>query len=194
METIGIRWHSRAGHGAITAANALCEIVAKNTNLQTQSFPDFGAEKKGAPVTVYNRFSENSIKETHHVNNPDLVLLLDTSLINRGELSYEYIVNGLKNSGNLILNTDQKTTKFSEFFIGNIYHLDASFISEKYIGRNIPNVPMLGALLKILNLVDFEKFSVDLRSYLLEALPEKVVEGNLLALKMGFEKVVLSKK
>jgi pyruvate ferredoxin oxidoreductase gamma subunit len=194
METIGIRWHSRAGHGAITAANALCEIIAKNTDLQAQSFPDFGAEKKGAPVTVYNRFSNNSIEETHHVNNPDSVLLLDTSLINIGELSYELIVRGLKDSGSLIINTDQKTTNFSKFFKGNIYHLDASFISEKYIGRNIPNVPMLGALLKVLKLVDFKTFSMDLRTYLLEALPEKIVDANLLALKIGFDEVVLSKK
>lgn len=184
---LGIRWHSRAGHGAITAANALCEIIAANTDLNAQSFPDFGAEKKGAPVVVYNRFSEERILETHHIEQPNIVLLLDTSLINPNELSYDIILDGLQSNGSLILNTKQDRTKFSDQFAGDVYHLDATTISVEEIGRNIPNVPMLGALLKVSGLTDFDTFAQPLKKYLLQALPPKIVDGNIIALKRGYD-------
>ena len=185
-----IRWHSRAGHGAITAANALCEIIDANTDLVAQSFPDFGAEKKGAPVVVYNRFDDKRILDSHHVQEPDMVLLLDTSLINENELSYEIVLDGLKNEGALVLNTIQKRTKFSDMHKGDVYHLDATTISKEEIGRNIPNVPMLGALLKISGLTTLETFLPPLEEYLSAHLPSKVVEGNLRAMKKGFEWVL----
>lgn len=186
---LGIRWHSRAGHGAITAANALCEIVKANTAFEAQSFPDFGAEKKGAPVVVYNRFSSEGIRENHHVQIPNIVLLLDTSLINEGELSYDNILEGIDNEGSLILNTFQEKTQFSEKFSGQVFHLDATKISETEIGRNIPNVPMLGALIKISGLMEIEKFLPALEEFLLQALPPKIVAGNLIALQRGYDEV-----
>ncbi len=187
---IGIRWHSRAGHGAITAANALCEIVSNNTDYEGQAFPDFGAEKRGAAVVVYNRFSKNNIRENHHVQNPDIVVFLDTSLINPDELSYEEILHGMPDSGNLILNTAQSKTQFSEKFVGKVFHVDATKISEEEIGRNIPNVPILGALLKVSGLMSLEDFLPALETFLSSALPPKVVAGNLIAMKRGYDEVV----
>lgn len=186
---IGIRWHSRAGHGAITAANALCEIVGENSDYEVQSFPDFGAEKKGAAVVVYNRFSSEKILETHHIQEPNIVLLLDTSLINPSELTYDTILEGIDPKGDLILNTLQDTTQFNKKFSGNIWHLEATPIAEAEIKRNIPNVPMLGALLKISGLMDIEKFLVPLEKYLSAHLPPKVVAGNLIALRRGHDEV-----
>jgi len=186
---IGIRWHSRAGHGAITASNALCEIISTITEYHSQSFPDFGAEKKGAPVVVFNRFAKKHIAETYHIQHPDIVLLLDTSLINPSELGYHDILEGISPSGSLILNTQQSNTQFSKKHAGSIYHLDATTISQEAIGRNIPNVPMLGALLKVSGLASYTEFTPPLRTYLLSALPEKVVEGNLKALQLGYETV-----
>ncbi len=186
---LGIRWHSRAGHGAITAANALCEIIAEHTDLYSQSFPDFGAEKKGAPVVVYNRFDENIIEETHHIQKPDVVLLLDTSLINPNELSYENILEGIQDNGHLILNTKQERTQFSDKFSGSVWHLDATTLSKEAIGRNIPNVPMLGALIKVSELIDIDEFSKYLHAFLSQVFPEKIVTGNITALKLGYEQV-----
>lgn len=186
---IGIRWHSRAGHGAITAANALCEIIAEHTEMYAQSFPDFGAEKKGAPVVVYNRFSPKKIQETHHIQAPDIVLLLDTSLINPNELSYEDILDGIEKNGSLILNTKQDKTQFSKKFEGSVWHLDATTLSTEAIGRNIPNVPMLGALIKVSELIDVEIFAGHLHAFLSQVFPEKIVEGNIKALRLGYENV-----
>lgn len=189
MKNLGIRWHSRAGHGAITAANAFCEIVSVHTTLHAQAFPDFGAEKKGAPVLVYNRFSEEPILGAHVVVSPDIVLLLDSSLINPNELSYEDILKGLGEKGILIINTKQSTTKFASLFSGKIIHIDATQIAEQEIGRNIPNVPMLGALVAISGIMNHDEFLPHLKEYLSHDLPAPIVEGNLKAFSRGYQAV-----
>ncbi len=189
QKTLGIRWHSRAGHGAITAANALCEIVSNNTEWETQSFPDFGAEKRGAPVIVYNRFSQEKIRENHFIQNPDIVVFFDTSLINQDELSYQDVLKGINEDGNLIINTAQKKTQFSNKFSGSVFHIDATKIAETEIGRNIPNVPILGALLKISGLMSLEDFLPSLETYLSKALPLPIVAGNIVAFRRGYEEV-----
>ncbi|MEI7510848.1 MAG: 2-oxoacid:acceptor oxidoreductase family protein [Candidatus Peregrinibacteria bacterium] len=185
-----IRWHSRAGQGAITVANALCEIIAhEKLEIFSQSFPDFGAEKKGAAVVVFNRFSEEPIEENYHIEHPNVVVFLDTSLINEAELSYEDILKGLEENGNILLNTSQEKTQFSEKFSGTVFHVPGTVIATQEIGRNIPNVPLLGALLKITNLLSIEKFLPALEKYLLESLPPKVVAGNLRAFQRGYDEV-----
>jgi len=185
---ISIRWHSRAGLGAITAANALCEIIGKYTEYHSQSFPDFGSEKRGAPVVAYNRFSSEKIEANHHVEQPEIALLLDTTLINPTELDYSDVTKDI--SEDLLINTAQKQTKFSEKFSGNVWHLDATAISKEAIGRNIPNVPMLGALIKVSGLTDIETFAEHLTTFLGKAFPQKIVDGNILALRKGYENVV----
>lgn len=188
---ISIRWHSRAGLGAITAANALCEIIGKHTEYHAQSFPDFGSEKRGAPVVAYNRFSSHKIEETHHVTAPQIALLLDTTLINPTELDYENVIENISND--LLINTAQEKTKFSEKFTGKVWHLDATSISKEAIGRNIPNVPMLGALIKVSALTDIETFALYLTEFLGKTFPQKIVDGNIKALRKGYENVVLVK-
>ncbi len=186
---VSIRWHSRAGLGAITAANALCEVIGKYTEYHAQSFPDFGSEKRGAPVSAYNRFSIEKIVETHHVENPNIALLLDTTLINPTELDYSDIIEGI--SDDLLINTAQKRTQFSDIFSGNVWHLDATAISKETIGRNIPNVPMLGALIKVSGLTDIETFAQHLATFLGKVFPQNIVDGNISALRQGYESVVL---
>ncbi len=185
---LSIRWHSRAGLGAITAANALCEIIGKYTEYHSQSFPDFGSEKRGAPVTAYNRFSSEKIIVTHHVEKPEIALLLDTTLINPTELDYSDITRGI--TEDLLINTAQEKTKFSEKFSGNVWHLDATDISKKIIGRNIPNVPMLGALIKVSGLTDIDTFAIHLTEFLAKTFPQKIVDGNISALRKGYENVI----
>lgn len=185
---ITIRWHSRAGHGAVSAANALAEILGKN-NFFVQSFPDFGAEKRGAPVVVYNRISTSPIVDRSHPKQLDFVLLLDTTLVGN-ELSYEEVIAGLSEEGTLILNTTQVETNFQKLFSGNILHCDASTMSVVEIGKNIPNVPMLGALVSSLDLMPMDQFYTGLSAHLrASGLPEPIVDGNLRAFRRGEEEL-----
>lgn len=188
-KSLEIRWHSRAGHGAITAAAALAEIIGTETGKEVQAFPDFGAEKRGAAVEVFNRFSKNKIDLVSKLENPDVVLLLDTTLVASGEVNYNQVAEGLKKTGKLIINTSQEDkTKFSSR-LKNVYHVDASKISMEEIGQHIPNVPMLGALIKITRLSTKQKFGKGLRKYLSKTLTKDVVKGNIRAFNRGYGEV-----
>ena len=189
LESFSIRWHSRAGQGAVTAAEFVGNALGQ-MGYSTLNFPNFGAEKRGAPVEVFNRVSKiEKIENPAHPTTPDIVILMDPSLVG-AELSYEEIVKGLKSTGMLIINTGQKEkSKFAELFSGEIFHVPATDIAMDTIGRNIPNVAMVGALTKVLGL-DFEKIAQFLRIDLLKVFPVAIVEENLEGFERGYKEVV----
>jgi len=108
QDELSIRWHSRAGQGAVTAAGFLAEAMGK-FGYKVQSFPDFGAEKRGASVVVFNRVSKKAkiLDDPAHLTHVDLVILLDSTLIG-AELNYDDVLKGLKESGILFINTAKK--------------------------------------------------------------------------------------
>jgi len=187
QEILSIRWHSRAGQGAITASTALAEILGGYGKF-VQSFPDFGAEKRGAPVVVFNRISNEKIDDASQPSEVDAAVLLDTSLISSCEIPVKTILEGLKKNGILLVNTPQKALKMSTNS-AKVFAVNASEIAIAEIGKDIPNVPILGALIRILNLAKLENFSQKLEKKLAKNLPAEIVTGNLRAFKRGFEEV-----
>jgi pyruvate ferredoxin oxidoreductase gamma subunit len=189
-ENYSIRWHSRAGQGAITAANFLAEN-AFQLGFIANSFPDFGAEKRGAAVKVFNKISKISRDFVEDVSQPDIVdgvILFDKTLAT-AELGYDEIITGLAEDGFLLVNARQNhRSEHWENFRGKIFHIDGSGIAKKTIGRDIPNVTIVGALTKILNM-DFEKSRENLREHLSEFFTTKVVEMNLVSFEQGFNNV-----
>jgi pyruvate ferredoxin oxidoreductase gamma subunit len=189
--TFSLRWHSRAGQGAVTAASALAEILSARGKF-VQAFPEFGAEKRGAAVLVFNRIADQPFKLMEPVRYPTLAILMDTTLAN-SETAYQEIVAGLdpKNSA-LLINTAQAKTRFSEFFSGKIFHLDALKIALEEIKKPIPNVPILGAAVKILELSEENIFAAALEKYLQKDLPLEIVAGNTRAFRRGCAEAILS--
>ena len=187
-DTFAFRWHSRAGQGAITASTALAEILG-NYGKFVQSFPEFGAEKRGAPVAVFNRISDQKIVDVSHPIELDIVILLDTTLVSSCEINAPEFLEGLKKEGKLLINTDQKDLSMTKN-LKNIFVVDASNIAVQEIGMDIPNVPILGALIKITGLSDLKDFLPKLKAYLSRGLPENIVAGNLKAFERGFKEVI----
>jgi len=187
QKSLSIRWHSRAGQGAITVSVALAEILGNHGKF-VQSFPDFGAEKRGAPVVVFNRIADEKIEDVSHPTEIDAAVLLDTSLISSCEIPVEKLLEGLKNNGILLINSRQKKIKMG---VGatKVFGIAASEIAIAEIGKDIPNVPILGALVRILELAKLEDFAAKLEKYLSSHLPPEIVAGNLKAFKKGFEEV-----
>ena len=189
-ENYSIRWHSRAGQGAITAANFLAENAFK-LGFIANSFPDFGAEKRGAAVKVFNKISLNSRDFAEDISQPDIVegvVLFDKTLAT-AELGFEEIVKGLADDGFLLVNAkqDHRSAHWADFR-GKIYHIDGSGIAIKTIGRDIPNVTIVGALAKILEM-DFVKSRENLETHLSGFFPAKVVAMNLVSFEEGFKNV-----
>ncbi|MFH0776739.1 MAG: 2-oxoacid:acceptor oxidoreductase family protein [Patescibacteria group bacterium] len=184
---ISIRWHSRAGQGAITVSTALAEILGQQGKF-VQSFPDFGAEKRGAPVVVFNRISSQKIDDVSHPTEVDAAVLLDPSLIASCEITPNELLAGLKKKSVLLINTAQKALKMGAK-PARTFAVAASEIAVAEIGKDIPNVPILGALIRILGLAEVGSFLAELKSYLETHLPAEILAGNLRAFERGFAEV-----
>ena len=94
-----IRWHGRGGQGAKTAALLLADVAFK-TGANVQGFPEYGPERMGAPITAYNRISRDVIRVHSNIYTPDLVVVVDETLLESVDVTA-----GLKESGAIIVNT-----------------------------------------------------------------------------------------
>jgi len=187
-EHFEIRWHGRGGQGAKTAA-LLFGDAALATGKYIQAFPEYGPERMGAPVQSFNRISATPIRAHYGIENPDVVLVLDVSLIEQVDVTA-----GLDpKTGILLVNTPlpPEEIRAALKFGGTVCTVDASKISEETIGRNIPNTPMIGALVKVGGMLEIADVLADTRSKLeakFRNRPE-VVDGNIKAIERAYNEV-----
>lgn len=183
-----IRWHGRGGQGAKTAALLLGD-AAMSLGKFIQAFPEYGPERMGAPVASFNRISAEPITIHYGITEPNIVLVLDPTLI--GTID---VTKGLSSEGVIIVNTPSSPKEIRElikFKGGKVFTVDASKISKEVIGKDIPNTPMLGALIKATDLLDFNHMIEDLKKKLAKKFASKpeVIEGNLTAVKRSYDEV-----
>ena len=183
-----IRWHGRGGQGAKTAALLFGEAVL-GQGKHMQAFPEYGPERMGAPVQSFNRISEEPITLHCHVTNPRVVVVLDPTLIGTVD-----ITQGLPEDGIIIINTHQPGSEFRAQLHLNgqqLFTVDASKIARETIGRDIPNTPMMGALVKATGLLDFGEMLTDTKGKLEKKFRSKpeVIEGNLKAIQRAYDEV-----
>lgn len=187
-ETIELRWHSRAGQGAMTAGQALAEIIG-TTGKYVQAYPDYGAEKRGAPMCVYNRISTRPIRVRCGVKEPNYVIVLDPTV-----LATVDVTEGMKENGYVLLNTRKSPAEVRDS-VGTerVATLDGSGIAKEVIGGDFPNVPATGALMRITQLMEIEAFCELLRKFMEKryAGREKIINGNIAAARRGYEEVKL---
>ena len=97
-----IRWHGRGGQGAVTSAKILAEAAFNSGFAGVTSQPSFGAERRGAPITASTRLAHETIRVFSQVTTPDLVVVLDESLLGGDDITA-----GLKPGAVIIVNTAQ---------------------------------------------------------------------------------------
>jgi pyruvate ferredoxin oxidoreductase gamma subunit len=176
-ETIEIRWHGRAGQGVVTAAVTLADVLSSEKGIHVQAFPEFGAEKRGAPILAFNRISKKPIRSHSQVYYPDIVVVTDPSLLGMVDIS-----SGAKDDAIFLMNTTFDVSLIRErLSLGDrkIYSLDAYTIATDELGRAIPNVPMVAALMKVTELMGLEKFKEKVKVSLGKKLRPEVVEMNM---------------
>ena len=144
-----IRFHGRGGQGAVTAAELLAVAAAEGGRI-TQAFPFFGVERTGAPVQAFCRIDEKPIRIHQNVYEPDIVVVLDASL-----LPVVDVCAGLKKGGTVIVNTRKKKEELG-LKADKVFTVDATAIAMKNLGRPIVNTAMLGAFLKVTNVVPLD--------------------------------------
>ncbi|MEI7640462.1 MAG: 2-oxoacid:acceptor oxidoreductase family protein [bacterium] len=185
-----IRWHGRGGQGAKTAALLLGE-AAINAGKYVQAFPEYGPERMGAPVAAFDRIASTEIFMHSPVLNPDVVLVLDETLTESVD-----VTKGLsEETGVLIVNTPyskEEVLARVKWKGKKLIILDASKIALEYIGKPIPNTPMIGALIGATKILPIESFIEDTKKKLEKKFRSKpeVIEGNLKAIRAAYEEVI----
>ncbi len=182
-----IRWHGRGGLGAKTAALLLGEALIQKGKY-VQAFPEYGPERRGAPVKSYNRISDTPINVHSGITNPDIVVVLDPSFMSSPD-----IYQGLdREKGKIIVNSELTPEELREKFKidgYNLYTVNASGISREILKRNLPNTPMLGAVMRVTGLMDLEDFIEAVGKRLSVKFKPEIVEGNLKAIRRAYEEV-----
>jgi pyruvate ferredoxin oxidoreductase gamma subunit len=183
-----IRWHGRGGQGAKTAALLFAD-AALSEGKYVQAFPEYGPERMGAPVQSFNRLSDEPITLHCFVSSPQVVVVLDETLTEIVD-----VTDGLSEDGVLLVNTKRSPKEVREKLNlkgREIFTVDASGISLETIKRDIPNTPMLGALIRATGLIDFEGMLSDTRRKLEKKFRSKpeMIQGNIEAIKRAYEEV-----
>lgn len=185
---IEIRWHGRGGQGAKTASLLLAD-AAFNTGKFIQGFPEYGPERMGAPITAYNRISDNEIRIHSNIYEPDFVVVVDDSLI--GTID---VTSGLKSDGSIIINTNEdieEIRKKLNGYKGKIYTIDASKISIECLKANFPNTAMLAAVVHVTGIMSKEELLSNMEDAFKHKFAKKpeVIEPNMKALLRGYEEI-----
>jgi pyruvate ferredoxin oxidoreductase gamma subunit len=176
-----VRLHGRGGQGVVSAAQLLADAAVLEGKY-VQAFPEFGAERSGAPIAAYARLSDGPIEIHSFIRTPDVVMVCDRSMV-----FFKNTTQGLSKDGWFICNYDgapeDLRAKLGLDPSVKIIALDATGIAIKALGKDYPNTPMLGALLKATGLVS----TGSLEKALGERFKGKVLLGNQEALKMGYQ-------
>jgi 2-oxoacid:acceptor oxidoreductase gamma subunit (pyruvate/2-ketoisovalerate family) len=104
---IEVRWHARAGQGAKTAAQLLAEAMLR-AGKSVQAFPEYGPERRGAPMRAYTRIDDKPIRRHDSVTHPDVVVVLDPSLVHEGD-----VAEGLAEDGLVLVNATEVPLELS---------------------------------------------------------------------------------
>ncbi len=181
-----VRWHGRGGQGAVTASKLLAtSALAEGKNIQ--AFPEYGPERMGAPIQSFTRISDTPIRIHCHVTNPDMVVVLDPTLIGSVD-----ITEGLTDDGIIVVNTGESPAQIRNNLHlkgRKVFTVDASKIALEEFGRPMPNTPMIGALIKATGLLELENVITDIKSKFAGKFGQKVIDGNVNAIKRAYQEV-----
>ena len=185
-----VRWHGRGGQGAKTASYILAVAAAEQGHV-VQAFPEYGAERRGAPMKSYVRISDRPIRLRSGVREPSIVVVLDSTLVYS-----ENVAVGVPADGIILINGTMDAAEVKQRMgvpdSVKVGVVDATTIANETIGRPIPNTPMLGALAKVSGIVTLEAAKAAVRKTLGGKLSAAVLEGNDKAVDRAYEEVKLA--
>jgi len=161
--------------------------VALNSGQYFQAFPDYGPERAGAPIRAFTRVSPEPIHKHCQIQEPDMVLVLDPSLLDAID-----VTEGLKENGTLLVNTDKPPAQVRDlvdFHTGKVFTVDATKIALETLGREITNTPMLGALVQATGILTVEDLVAQTRKQFGDKFGTEVVDRNVEAITRAAQEV-----
>lgn len=183
-----IRWHARAGQGAVTAAKLVADTALMD-GAYIQAMPEYGPERTGAPLKAYTRVCNEPIEVHNTITNPNIVVVLDDTLLDIVD-----VTEGIKDDGVVILNTemsaDEARGKLNVPATVKVAVVDASSIALDTIKRDIPNTPIVGALSKVTGVVPVDQVKERLRITFGKKFAQEMIDANLNSVDRAYEEVV----
>ena len=187
-DMVEIRWHGRGGQGAKTACMLLAD-AAFTAGKYVQGFPEYGPERMGAPITAYNRISEERCGIHSNIYELDYVVVVDETLLEAVD-----VTKGLNPEGAIVINSEKKPEELKPLlggYSGKVYTVDARRISEECLGKYYPNTPMLAAIVQVSRVLEPDRFVADMETSFKHKFATKpqVVAGNMKCLKEAMKEV-----
>ena len=187
QDLIEIRWHARAGQGAVTAAKLVAE-TALELDRYMQAMPEYGPERMGAPIQAFTRISEEPIEIHNNIDAPNVVVVLDETL-----LTFVPVTAGLVEGGSVIVNTcsspEQLRAALKVEDTSKVASIDASGIAMDTLKRDMPNTPMIGALAKVTGLFTLDQVRDHVAKTFGKKFSQEVIDANLAAVTRAYEEV-----
>jgi len=188
MSMVEVAWHGRGGQGAKTASQFLGE-AALDIGKHIQAFPEYGPERAGAPMKAFTRISDEPIYVHSSVKNPNVVIVIDPTLLTSVD-----VTEGLEDSGVLLVNTEKSPEdirKIVNFKHGKVGTVNATKIALETLKIPMPNMPMLGAFLKINNIVTMDEVIDIVKAKFLKKLGEEKTKANIEGIKRAYSELKL---
>jgi 2-oxoacid:acceptor oxidoreductase gamma subunit (pyruvate/2-ketoisovalerate family) len=177
-----IRWHGRGGQGAITAAKIIAQAAYLKGYKGVTAAPSFGAERRGAPVSASTRISNEPVLVVSQVENPEIVVVLDHTL-----LKYPDVTHGLGKNGWLVVNSPLTPRELGLKGEYSVATADATKVCQDLgliiAGLVIVNTAILGALVRATKIVDLPTLEIVMR----ERFSRNTVDINLAAINKTYE-------
>lgn len=181
-----IRWHARAGQGAVTAAKLVAE-TALSQGRYMQAMPEYGPERAGAPLKAFTRVCDTPIEVHNNVVNPLIVVVLDETL-----LPLVDVAEGILAGGSIIVNTRMTPAEVrAQLNVTDditVATVDASGIALATIKRDIPNAAIVAAVIKVTGVVPLEEFKAHFEGSFAK---KELVPANMAAIDRAYEEVQL---
>ena len=186
-ENVEIRWHGRGGQGTVTAAKVFADACLSGGR-DVQAFPEYGPERAGAPLRAYNRISDKELRTHCPVKNPKVVAVVDATLLDAID-----VTEGALDDAIIIVNTKKDPKEIREKIKAKasqkVMTIDASQIALDTIGRAMPNAPMIGTVTKATGIITLENALEDVKKSFGKKFSQKIIDGNLEAVKRGYSEV-----
>lgn len=179
---VEIRFHGRGGQGTVVASKILADAIAKEGKY-VQAYPEFGVERRGAPVYAFIRINNKPIYDKSRIYTPDHVVVVDPTLVEAID-----VTEGLKEGGSIIINSEKEPEELGFPAKYRVTTVNATEIAVKHkvgtLATPIVNTAIVGAVVKVLNVAKIES--------VLEAIREGVLiktEKNIAAAQEAYNTV-----
>ena len=186
-----IIFYARGGQGAKVAAEIIAQAAVGEGKF-VQAFPQFGPERSGAPTKTFVRVSDKEIRTHEPVTDPDVVVVLDETI-----LDSEIVTKNLDRNEALIIGTKKSIEEIGEKllndegekFDGRIYPIDANGISMEIVGQPRPNTVILGKLVQVTEIVKLASVIAEFRNIFEHKIGKEATDKNILAIEKAYDSI-----